>query len=104
MISVKLAEVGDGIFKIPPARVWHSAKDHVIGEKVETYRRDLRRIRRRSLIWLRRLQIERVPVKMAAGKIRRVQQQVFFRHRRPKSKVVLQSLRLPRCILCGLSE
>jgi hypothetical protein len=58
MVGVKLAEVGDGIFKIPPARIWHSAKRYVIRQEVEIYGCDLRGVCRGNRIWLRCLQVE----------------------------------------------
>ena len=44
MLGIKLSEVGDSIFEIPPARVGHSAKDNVVRKKIESRQRDLRGI------------------------------------------------------------
>ena len=44
MIGIELAEIRDSVFEIPPSRVRHAPKHHLIREEVEIDRRDLRLI------------------------------------------------------------
>ena len=42
VIGIQLAEIGDRVLEIPPARVRHAAKQDMVGRKIEVHGRDLR--------------------------------------------------------------
>ena len=49
VVGIELTEVGDCVLEVPPARIGHAAKNHMVGQEVEIDRGDLRGIGRMTL-------------------------------------------------------
>jgi hypothetical protein len=60
MLCIQLTEIGDAVFEGPPSRIVDAAEGHMIGQKVEIERRDLRWIGSGERILIASLKRERI--------------------------------------------